>query len=81
LDQRLAPAETAGRYAIEVEYPLPEVKGYTPRPLLSVTGLYRMTYEINPTVEDATIWGCATVEELENTLAELMLHISGTKSI
>lgn len=68
-------------YALEIEYPLAEVNGYTPRPLLAIIGLYRMTYELNPCVEDATIWGCATVEEIEKTLAELMVHVTGSKSI
>lgn len=68
-------------YAIEVEYPLSEVNGYTPRPHIEIIGLYRMTYELDPCVEDATISGCATVEELEKTLAELMVHVTGIKSI
>lgn len=68
-------------YAIEIEYPLPEVKTYVPRPLLAIIGLYRMAYELKPRVEDATIWGCANVEEIEKTISELMLHISGTKAI
>jgi hypothetical protein len=68
-------------YAIEVEYPLDEVNGYTPRPLLSIPGLYRMTYEMNPQLIDATLWGCANIMELETTLAELMVHVSGTKSV
>jgi hypothetical protein len=68
-------------YAIEIEYPLQEVEGYTPRPLVSILGLYRMTYELDPAVDDATIWGCATIAEFEQTLAELMYHVSGSKSI
>jgi hypothetical protein len=68
-------------FGIEIEYPLDEVQGYTPRPLLAIIGTYRMTYELAPKVEDATIWGCATIDELENTLAELMVHASGSKSI
>lgn len=68
-------------YSIRVEYPLAKVKTYTPRPLIEIAGVYRMTYEAKPRVEDATVWDCATIDELEHTLAELMLHISGSKSV
>ncbi|MDW9593791.1 hypothetical protein GOA63_16420 [Sinorhizobium meliloti] len=68
-------------YGIEIEYPLDKVHGYIPRPSLAINGTYRMTYETNPRVEDATIEGCATQVELEETIAELMHHISGSKSI
>lgn len=68
-------------YGIELEWPLEEVEGYVPRPFLSILGQYRMTYEVNPRLEDATIWGCATLTELEFVLKELMLPICGSKSI
>lgn len=68
-------------YGIEVEYPSDEIEGYTPRPLLEINGTYRMTYETNPVVQDFLVRGCATNIELEDTMAQLMLHISGTKSI
>lgn len=68
-------------YGIELEWPLDEVKGYIPRPLLSILGQYRMTYETNPRLEDATVWGCATLSELEFVLKELMLPICGSKAV
>lgn len=68
-------------YGIELEWPLDEVEGYVPRPFLSILGQYRMTYEVNPRLEDATVWSCATLPELEFVLKELMLPICGSKSI
>lgn len=68
-------------YGIELEWPLDEVEGYVPRPFLSILGQYRMTYEVNPRLEDATVWGCATLSELEFVLKELMLPICGTKAV
>lgn len=68
-------------YGIELEWPLDEVEGYVPRPFLSILGQYRMTYEANPRLEDATVWGCATRSELEFVLKELMLPICGSKTL
>ncbi len=68
-------------YGIELEWPLDEVEGYVPRPFLSILGQYRMTYETNPRLEDATVWGCATLSELEFVLKELMLPICGSKAV
>lgn len=68
-------------YGIEIEWPLDEVEGYIPRPSLSVLGQYRLTYEANPRLEEATVWGCATLTELEFVLKELMLPICGAKAL
>ena len=68
-------------YGIELEWPLDEVEGYVPRPFLSVLGQYRMTYETNPRLEDATVTGCATLSEFEFVLKELMLPICGSKAV
>lgn len=68
-------------YALGIEYPMPEENGYSASPRLEIVGTYRMTYEPNPVVEDALIFGCATHNELESALSELMLHVSGSRSV
>lgn len=68
-------------YGIEVEWPLDEVEGYTPRPSALIHGLHRMTHEINPHLDEATLWSCASLAELEFVLKELMLPICGTKAV
>ncbi len=68
-------------YGIELEWGLDEVSGYTPRPMLSVVGTYRMLHELKPHLGDATIWGCATSNEFEFVLKELMFHVSGSRAI
>ncbi|MBS0988818.1 hypothetical protein JK182_09100 [Acetobacter okinawensis] len=68
-------------YGIELEWGLDEVMGYTPRPMLSVVGVYRMLYETKPHLGDATVWGCASLNEFEFILKELMVHVSGKKTI
>lgn len=68
-------------YGIELEWGLDEVEGYTPRPMLSVMGIYRMLHETKPVLGDATVWGCASLSEFEFVLKELMVHVSGSKTI
>lgn len=68
-------------YGIELEWGLEEVEGYTPRPMLSVVGIYRMLHETKPHLGDATVWGCASLSEFEFVLKELMVHVSGSKTI
>ncbi|WP_099185741.1 hypothetical protein [Sphingobium fuliginis] len=68
-------------YGIELDWGLDEVEGYTPRPMLSVVGIYRMLHETKPHLGDATIWGCASLSEFEFVLKELMVHVSGSKTI
>lgn len=68
-------------YGVELEWGLDEVKGYTPRPMLSVVGIYRMLHETKPYLGDATVWGCANLSEFEFVLKELMAHISRSKTI
>lgn len=68
-------------YGIELDWALDEVDGYIPRPMLSVVGIYRMLHETQPHLGDAAIWGCASLTEFEFVLKELMVHISGNKTI
>jgi hypothetical protein len=68
-------------YGIELEWGLDEVEGYTPRPMLSVMGIYRMLHEPKPHLGDAAVWGCASLSEFEYVLKELMVHVSGSKTI
>ena len=68
-------------YGVELEWGLDEVEGYTPRPVLSVIGIYRMLHETKPHLGDATVWGCASLNEFEHVLKELMVHIGGSKTI
>lgn len=68
-------------YGIELEWGLDDVEGYTPRPMLSVIGVYRMLHETKPHLGDATVWGCASLSEFEFVLKELMVHVSGKKTI
>lgn len=68
-------------YGVELEWGLDEVEGYTPRPILSVVGIYRMLHETKPQLGDATVWGCASLSEFEFVLKELMVHVSGKKTI
>ncbi|MGL5837022.1 MAG: hypothetical protein ACRCY3_00810 [Sphingorhabdus sp.] len=68
-------------YGIELEWGLDEVEGYTPRPMLSVVGIYRMLHEAKPHLGDAAVWGCASLSEFEYVLKELMVHLNGSKTI
>lgn len=74
----------AGRfepYGIELEWTLEKIETYIPCPTLSVLGTYRMLLEPNPYLGDATISGCASLSEFEFVLKELMVHVSGSKTI
>lgn len=68
-------------YGLEVGWLLDEVEGYSPTPLLSILGLYRMTYEAKPQLPDASVWGCATFDELFEVLGEMMVHVHGSKIV
>lgn len=68
-------------YGLEVGWVLDEVEGYSPTPLLSIVGLYRMTYEAKPQLPDASVWGCATLDELFEVLGEMMVHLHGSKTV
>lgn len=62
-------------YEIGVEWSLPEVGQYTPHPRLGITGTYKMTYDANPHIGEASVSGCGTYDDLKFVLQKMAAHV------
>lgn len=62
-------------YEIGVEWSLPSIGHYTPHPRLDISGTYKMTYDANPHISEASVSGCGTYDDLKFVLEKMGTYL------